>query len=199
MREKLRGHGFPGTIPVLLTFIARAGNDVERVTRMKLEDDGKLTEVTGAGAANVARIEFNGADGKDKRTLYYFSSDISNSGLKKSGFATFVKSQGTADALVKSASYLMHNASFSDTRGLLLGQVKRLVQDDSGVPLRYIDTAAFDITPFGNYTGPIPLFSSRYQNDMAKLFKSKKRERLSFGMGYRYRPGDTSIILAVKK
>jgi len=199
MREKFRGQGFPGTIPVLLTFIARAGNEVASVTRMKLEDDGKLTEAADGAAANVARIEFTAPGSKDKRTLYYFSTDISNTGLKKSGFAAFVKSHGDADALVKSASYLMHNASFSDTRALLLGQAKRLVQDDSGVPLRFIDKAVFGITPFGNYTGPIPLFSGQFQRDMAQLFKSQKRRPLAFGMGYRYRPGDTSIILAEKK
>ncbi|MEZ5844963.1 MAG: hypothetical protein R3D27_14670 [Hyphomicrobiaceae bacterium] len=199
MRMKLSGQGFPGTIPVLMTFIARAGGDVESVTRMKLEDDGKLTEAAKGASANVARIVFTAPGSQDKRTLYYFSTDISNSGLRKSGFATFVKAQGAADALVKSASYLMHNSSFSDTRALLLGQAKRLVQDDSGVPLRNIDKTVFDITPYGNYTGPIPLFSGQYQRDMAQLFKAGKRRPLPFGMGYRYRPGDTSIILAVKK
>lgn len=199
MREKLRGQGFPGTIPVLYTFLARAGNTVESVARMKLEDDGKLTAVGAKEAANVAKIEFTPAGSKDRRTLYYFSSDISNSGLKKTGFAAFVKAQGNADALLKSASYLLHNSSFSDARALLLGQAKRIVQDDSGVPLRNFEKAVWEIAPYGNYTGPIPLFAGRYQSDMSKLFKATKRKPLGFGMGYRYRPGDTSILLASKK
>jgi len=55
------------------------------------------------GSSPGAKIVFSGSDGK-ARTLYYFRTDLSNAGLKKSGFAKFVQGLRPADSLIKSAS-----------------------------------------------------------------------------------------------
>src|SRR5690606_31386879 len=88
------------------------------------------------GAAHAARITFKGADGKP-RTLYYVRTDLSDGGLAVSGFIQFCDKLGRGDALVKSASYLMHSGGFSTVRSFILSRAARLVQDDSGIPVSH--------------------------------------------------------------
>jgi hypothetical protein len=48
------------------------------------------------------KITFSAGDGPEK-TLYYFSTNLTNDGVKKSGFLAFCSKFGVADAFVKSA------------------------------------------------------------------------------------------------
>lgn len=199
MRRKLTGKGFAGILPVLYVFLARAGKDVDTVTYVKLQEDGALTSLPGPAGATGVRIGFSSGAGKQRQVLYYFRTDLSNGGLKRSGFTNFLKTLGPADSFLKSASYLMHNAGFSTIREHLLEQSGRIIQDDSGIPLRYFADDAWNITPHGTYTGPIKLFAGRYQRDMARLFRQQKAKPIRFGIGYRWRPRQSSLIVARKK
>ena len=103
-----------GTLPILYTFLARSGKTITGVEFVKIEPDGSVTPWDGApieGVPNGVKITFTPADGKHQ-TLYYFSTDVSNVGLRNSGFLKFCDSLGTGDAFVKSATYLMHNDGF---------------------------------------------------------------------------------------
>ena len=53
------------------------------------------------------------SDGVEK-TLYYFSTDLSNGGVKSSGFLKFCATLAPGNSLIKSASYLLHSGSFTD-------------------------------------------------------------------------------------
>ena len=80
------------------------------------------------------RIVFAGSDGVE-RTLYYFSTDLSNSGVRSSGFLKFCETLAPGDSLIKSASYLLHAGNFSAVRGFLLTNSATIIQDDFGIPL----------------------------------------------------------------
>jgi hypothetical protein len=80
------------------------------------------------------RIMFAGSDGQEK-TLYYFSTDLSNSGVKASGFLKFCETLAPANSLIKSASYLLHSGNFTTVRNFLLNNSATIIQDDSGIPL----------------------------------------------------------------
>ena len=103
---------------------------------------------------NGVKIAFTSADGKPQ-TLYYFSTDVSNGGIKSSGFLKFCEGLGKGDAFVKSASYLMHNDSFSTVREFLLAHSATIVQDDTGIPVRFFKPDDWELRPFGRYLGPI--------------------------------------------
>src|SRR4051812_39093732 len=80
-----------GTLPVLYVFLARSGKTVKSVTPVAIDDQGAVHaggENPGPNAARGARIMFAGPDGLEK-TLYYFSTDLSNPGVKASGFLKF--------------------------------------------------------------------------------------------------------------
>lgn len=198
MKEHMRGGRIVGNLPVLLVFIARAGNTIEEVDFVRLNQDGLAVppEVGFKGSAPGVRIAFKDDKGK-ARELYYFQTDLSNGGLKASGFRAFCDALGPADTLVKSASYLMHSGNFSLARQYLLMHGVVLIQDASGIPLRNIPRKEWELRPFGRYAGPISLFAGRYQRDMAQLFRNAKPHK--FGIGYRYRRGETHVLLAIKK
>ena len=93
----------------------------------------------------------------------------------------------------------MHNDSFSTVRNFLLEHSATISQDDSGVPVRFFDDAKWTLKPYGNYVGPISLFSGNYQGKLKDLFVKAKAPRIDFGIGYRWRPSETNLLLAIKK
>jgi hypothetical protein len=99
--------------------------------------------------------------------------------------------------LIKSASYLLHSGGFNKVRDFLTTNASVMVQDDSGVPLRYYDRRKWDLRPFGRYLGPIGVFPGRYQHEYASLFRDSRP--IDFGIGYRWRSHESNLLLAVKK
>lgn len=201
MHAQLREGSLTGTLPVLYVFMARAGKTVEKVELVTLKTDGTIAPAsanTERADAPGAKITFSDPDGTTK-TLYYFRTDLSNGGMKYNGLSKFIESQGTADALIKSASYLMHGGNFKTTRDLILKQSSRILQDDSGIPLRFYDKETWNFKPFGYYRGPIPIFSGQYQRDMQRLFTSAERTPIKFGFGYKWRPNQSNVLLSTRK
>lgn len=200
MRTTLSDNSFSGTLPILYIFLARTGKTIDEVTFHDINEDGTLVgpgEGQPRGAAEVAKILFTGSDGK-QRTLYYVRTDLSNGGWRKSGFKAFSDTFEAGDALIKSASYLLHSDAFSSVREYLLARSKRLLQDDSGVPLAYFKTDEWQLRPYGRYLGPIAIFPDNYQSRLAELFRREKAPRIDFGIGYRFRANESNILVTDK-
>jgi hypothetical protein len=66
------------------------------------------------------KIVFSDGNGP-KQTLYYFSTNLADGSFERSGFSAFLAKLGPADSLIKSASYLLHQAHFANVRRVLLG------------------------------------------------------------------------------
>ncbi len=191
-----------GTIPFLYVFLARSGKQIRDVSLVNIDGQGEVHPdgPKAKTAAHGVKIVFAGADGRE-RILYYFSTDLGNSGVKNSGFLTFCGKFGDGDSFIKSASYLMHKAEFSQVRDFLLNKSAALLQDDSGIPLKSFERAKWELTPFGNYVTPDPVFAAQnvYQTNMAELFRKGNTKPINFGVGYRWRPGESNLLLAVKR
>jgi hypothetical protein len=201
MQEKFRSGAARGALPILSVFLARWGKTITDVAYVSIDSDGKeqpLANPDATGPANGVKISFKGESGK-AQTLYYFSTNLNNAGVKSSGFLKFAQALGPADSFVKSASYLMHDNNFSTVREFLLENSATLTQDDSGVPVRFFASDKWTLKPFGNYVGPISLFAGNNQPQLKQLFVSAKAPRIDFGIGYRWRPNETNLLLAIKK
>jgi len=199
MSYDLRKTRIPGTLPVLMVFLARSGKTIYDISLIDLKSDGsihaaeeKIANPTGRGA----KIIFSDNVGKN-RTLYYFSTDISDGGLKNSGFLTFCEKLSHGDSFVKSASYLMHSDNFSMIRQFLLAQSTSLLQDDSGIPVRFF-AEGWQLHPFGRYVGPIGLFAGHSQAKLHEIFSKGKATPINFSLGYRWKPTESNILYAVK-
>src|SRR5205085_2208912 len=168
------------------------------VTPISLDPEGQVktgNESPSPNAPRGTRIIFAGSDGVEK-TLYYFSTDLSNAGAKSSGFLKFCATLAPGNSLIKSASYLLHSGNFTTVRDFLLANSATIIQDDSGIPLGYYSTKKWRLFPFGRYLGPIDEFAGRYQDSYAALFR--RAQPIDFGIGYRWRTPESNLLLSVR-
>jgi hypothetical protein len=179
-----------GILPIIFVFLARTGKEILNVDYNSL---GK------AGALGVKVTFLDPATGAHK-VLYYFSADLSDDGLKRnSAVLRFCNSLGPTNSLLKAASYLLHQNGFSIARDYLLRVSASILQDDSGVPLRYYNSGKWTLRFFGSYTGPINLFKSFYQADLRQYYAKSSPKPLTFGFGYHYNRQDATVTLAVRR
>jgi hypothetical protein len=186
-----------GTLPILYIFLARSGKTIRDVSPIALDDKGAAhfaNENPGRNPTRGVRIVFAGSDGREK-TLYYFSTDLSNSSVRVSGFLKFCETLAPGDSLIKSASYLLHSPNFSAVREFLLARSATMIQDDSGIPLAFYDQRKWRFFPFGRYAGPIAEFPGRYQPNYTELFR--RAQPMDFGIGYRWRPHESNLLLSI--
>jgi len=198
MKTDLRAGQVSGTLPLLYVFLARSGKTIRDVSLVALDDKGAAyfaNENPGKNATRGLRIIYAGGDGAPK-TLYYFSTDLSNIGVKSSGFLKFCETLAPGNSLIKSASYLLHSRNFTAVRDFLLANSATIIQDDSGIPLANYDPKKWRFFPFGRYVGPIAKFPGRYQPKYAELFR--RSQPMDFGIGYRWRNYESNLLLSVK-
>jgi hypothetical protein len=200
MRQQLTGGDLAGTLPILYAYIARSGKTIREVSLVNLDKDGNLHPAKGE-ARNMqpgVKIVLQSGNGP-AQTVYYFRTDVSNSGVQVSGFLKFAATLGNGNGLLKSASYLMHSGNFTQVRDFVLNHSQYIVQDDSGIPLASFRPDVWNFQPFGAYLGPIAVFPGRGQPKLGELFKRAKAPPLDFGIGYRHRGHDSNLLLAVRK
>ena len=203
MKEQLSNGPVYGTLPLLYVFLARTGKTVQDVSLVSLDAQGNFIAAEEAAAATRQRpgpstakgvkIVFTDGSGPPQ-TLYYFSTDISDGGVKNSGFLQFLATLPPADSFIKSASYLLHKDFFSKIRNFLLDHSATILQDDSGIPLVYFDPKKWKLQPFGHYLAPLGIFPGTYQPRMAELFRGAAP--LDFGIGYLWRKDMSNLLLA---
>jgi hypothetical protein len=199
MKTELHRRHIDGTLPVLLVFLARSGKTVQQVELVALDGDGNVhagDEQDLKTAARGVKIAFTANGDTQARTLYYFSTNVENGSLAFSGYLKFCDKLGTGDSLLKSASYLLHDSGFSRLRDFLLAHSATLVQDDSGIPVKYFDKT-WTLQPYGTYLKPLDLFPGTYQPMMRQLFATEHAE-LPFGIGYRHRPNSSNLVVATR-
>jgi hypothetical protein len=74
-----------------------------------------------------------------------------------------------------------------------------LVQDDSGIPYAFFNEADWNVTLHGRYLGPIAIFKNPHQPKLAELYRSTNPSPLDFGIGYRHRAGESTLMVATRK
>jgi len=198
MKTDLHAGQIGGALPILFVFMERSGTSIKEVTPVTIDESGAVH--AGAEGAKTStprgvKILFAGKDGVEK-TLYYFSTDLSNSGVRSSGFLKFCQTLAPGNSLIKSASYLLHSGNFTTVRDFLLANSATIIQDDSGIPLGNYNAKRWRFFPFGHYAGPIGEFPGRYQQSYAELFRHA--QPMDFGIGYRWRTHDSNLLLSVK-
>ncbi|MGB8170782.1 MAG: hypothetical protein WCF18_24975 [Chthoniobacteraceae bacterium] len=198
MKVDLTQTQLSGTLPVLYVFLARAGCTIESVESVALDRGGSFV-APGKGNTPGAKIVFFGPSGR-QQTLYYFASDLANGGIRSNpGFMKFCEQQGSGVSLLKAASYLMHEEGFSLVRDFLLTHSNLILEDDSGIPHRFLANGQWKLRYCGRYVGPIDLFKQHGQPDLAKAHGSSVPVPVDFGFGYQWHPSRTSLLIATPK
>lgn len=198
MKVDLRQMQLSGTLPVLYVFLARAGCTIDSVTPVALDRTGAFVPEA-KGTTPGVKIVFTNSAGREQ-TLYYFTSDLADWAIKAvPNFGKFCEQQGNGVTLLKAASYLMHSNNFSMVRGFLLAHSKVILQDDSGIPLRFFDRVKWNLRLYGRYHGPINRFKEHPQPDLVKEDAEAKSAPLEFSFGYQWQPSRSSLMVATPK
>ena len=133
------------------------------------------------------------------RTLYYFSTDLASGFGRDSRLAQFVLRFGRSDTLIKSASFLPHWRMCDAVRDFILRNSNLILQDDTGVTYRELQTLKWNVQLFGEYSYPDRPFQREYQPDLAKAFYERTNVRpLGFSLGYGTGRRPSSLMLAVR-
>jgi hypothetical protein len=200
MREELNVTRMSGVMPILFVYLARSGKTVREAAPVHVDDKGNVhVGDSGRSGARGIRIVFRGGKDRRDRTLYYFTTNLANDGFRRSGFAAFCESLGRHDAMLKSASYLLHQNGFSHVRDFLLERSSTILQDDSGIPVTRFDPNRWTIRTFGRGMEPIGEFANYPQPLLKDFYRQHMQGPLDFGFGYRHRANETGIVLAIRK
>lgn len=197
MKTDLQSAVFPGTLPIMCVFLAQNGAVITELDFLELLPDGRIQSLgPKAQGAKAVRVKFL-TSSKHPQEFYYFTTNIADGEITKSGFMAFLESLPVGDSYVKAASYLMHNSYFSSVRNHLLFFSNVILQDDSGIPLQHFNEERWNLKFYGVYTSPIDLFAERYQPDLRSVYRSGAAEPLEFGTGYRWRKNESNLMRAL--
>jgi hypothetical protein len=203
MKVDLQQQNLNGVLPILYVFIVRADKSITNVTFGSLNSNGVFEEAAPGkkgGSIPGVRIRYTANQSGNSQTLYYFTTDISDGGIKSApGFLKFCQRLGIGSSFLKSSSYLMFEQGFATIRNFILEHSNRIVQDDSGIPLVYFDSNKWNLRLFGVYVGPIDLFKQHYQPRLQELFRQINPPPLDFGFGYRWNYKEANLIMATRK
>src|SRR3984893_4043204 len=199
MREDFQRAQLKGVLPVVFVFMPRTGKQIESVEYISLDKEGKVLQGQ-PGFLRGAKINFIEPASGSKKEMYYFTSDLSDDALKRNpGLLRFCEGLGPVNSLLKAASYLLHSGNFTIVRNFLLQNSLAVLEDDSGIPVRYFAPDKWTLRFFGTYTGPIDLFKNYNQPDLRQFYEASSPKRLTFGFGYRWNNRSSTLILAVRK
>ncbi|CAN1210541.1 hypothetical protein TUMEXPCC7403_10120 [Tumidithrix helvetica PCC 7403] len=195
-----------GTLPILFVFLARTNNQILAMEYVGMDKNGGLKTFPDGNIDEAylkgAKITFVQAGKSEPQFLYYFAIDLSDEGFEATpALKNFVeKNLKESITYTKAASYLMHYENFSQIRDLVLAKSSAILQDDSGMPVRFFEPKQWNLQFYGTYTGPIALFAKEYQDDLRQIYETGSNVKaLNFGIGYKYGLNESNLMLATKK
>lgn len=204
MKDDFSNHLLNGTIHTVLFDMSHAGYSINYIKFFNLDNEGNPTgevDAVDAKSANYKgyRIGYSKA-GSGVKELIYFSQDASDGGLKaQPGVIRFMEKRGDVVTFFKAASYLMHYDRFSVVRNFVTKHAVRLLQDDSGLPYKYMVGNDFAVTLHGNYTQTLPMFKEEFQPDMKDAYAAQEKHPVPFMIGYTAPKNECNIQTAVRK
>ena len=206
MNKQLTTPWIRGTVPVMATMMALMNVRIVRIEPIDLFPE--LTRIYDSPDAIAhprrimrgSRIDFIGAGGLPQH-LYYFSVDATDKALEfYPGFLDWVGQNRPATALLKSASYLLHDPQFDKTRKMLLNTADFVLQDDTGIPYRFLGQSPWHVRLYGRYNRPtIKGLRYGYQNDLETAYKAQTDlPELPFPFGYNWRGKQSGLLIATR-
>lgn len=207
LRQDLSVPGLEGVLPLLLFFAARDGQQVVDVRFLFVGADGALEEIPAgsgppperAGVPGV-RLSLREPGAEAVVDFCYFAVDLGSYSVEqKRGFFSWVAARGPFTTYLKAASYLMFKPKYQAIERFILEHSRDVLQDDSGIPFADLQGAGWKVALYGSYVGPVRLFASRHQEDLAEAYETRSDVGpLPFAAGYRIRPAESTLMLATK-
>ncbi len=188
----------------MAVILVRMQAHIVSVRELEINDAGQLVPRQPAAKdrrpINALEVVFARPD-HEPQTAVYFRAQAEDAAIgKRPGILAFLKQDAPYPTFLKSASYLLHGADFSIVRQIILTHSRLVLEDDSGIPLRFFRAPEWAVTCYGKYDKPVKDFNYGFQADMAKIFADEKAVRpLPFSFGYHWKDGASSVLLAIRR
>jgi len=228
MSQQLTTPQIKGTTPVIALMMVLTGNRILSIESIEPFPElaahyaqaskppgakgEAVTDAPSAFAGKVPagrpRISLNGnritfvRGNQAPRTLEYYGLDVTDQELRwyPDFLETIVGKAQPATVLIKSASYLLHDRQFAGTRAMILKTADIIVQDDTGVPLKFLKSAGMDVKLYGVYTAPIKPLTYATQPDLEAEFRAAGTvPPINFPFGYHGKSGRSMLLLAQRR
>jgi hypothetical protein len=206
MKAELDRPAFRGVLPLIYMFVALTGGEIVSTRYIAVVRGGAVRElgsesVQSTGQLPGVRVEFRGRGRSEVQTLLYVQANLADDSLKSNGsLLQWASGHGAGNVYLKAASYLLHEPYFSRIRSFLLNYALSVLQDDSGIPFRFFRDGRWRLWLFGTYSGTLNIFAKYYQADLQSAFAtSGAAAPLPFGTGYKWRLGESNLMLAIKQ
>jgi len=203
MMKETAAQELRGTLPLMAVILVRMNAQIISARQMEIADDGQLTPPTPPTKERrpVPALEVVFArPGGQWQTIVYFRAQAQDAVVKRRpGVLTFLNQGAPYLTFLKSASYLLHDDAFAVVRDLVLKNSRLVLEDDSGIPLRFLKAPEWSVAFFGKYDRPVKDFNYGFQPDMAAAYADERLVKpLPFSFGYHWRDGASSVLLAVR-
>lgn len=207
MRKDLKSGELDGVLHLLFLFLNRTHNNIVSARAITLDSLGGKIYLPSFEEMNSKKRTTKGVEivylnpQGEQKELNYFSLDAVDYELKKNkGFLNYIQNEMSVNVYLKGASYLLHKTYFSVMRGIILNKADAVVQDDSGIAIKYFlnDSANWTYQLYGEYSKPIATFANQYQPRLDSMYKQGTSKKLAFGLGYNYRDKNSNFMIASK-
>jgi hypothetical protein len=149
------------------------------------------------------KILFTAEGSAQVKSIVYVSCDLENKAFaKESALHKHLGSfPGGLTTYLKSASYLLHYATFTHIREIIMDKSQFVLEDDTGIPYKFLKPQEWRVQLYGEYAKPIKDFSGVDQPDLKKAFDEGADfiAKLPFHLGYHWRDNRDALLLAEKK
>jgi len=197
-----------GNLSIISLFMVQRGFQVLNVKKVTIDSTGAIVDSIPGLVDNDdptdtyvsgGMIEYMKPEEYKARKLYYFSHDMSDDQLAKTPeVLKFFKSLDIDVAMFKAASYLclwLHTI-----REFTLENAKNVVQDDSGINLKYFKDEEWDKSFYGKYQRTRKVFKGYFQPELKAIYdKDTTIKPLDFKFGYGSMIKQDNIMVARKK
>lgn len=206
MDREFRGQVTDGLLPPILLLLARTHHTILGYQYVRLDADGRVVEraadykAPGRIGDKGVEIDFRSDANGPAQKLFYFSVNLSDERLRENKpFLAYLEELRGMTTFLKATSYMPHDPAFSIIRDRVLVGSSVILQDDSGIPYRFFDTAGWQVQLYGEYTRPYGSFRWREEPDLRKAYESGGAKPLGFHIGYGFSRVPSNLLLAKRK
>ena len=203
MDRQFRGQVTDGLLLPILHLLVRLNNTVLGFRYVRLDEHGQVIDRAADYKAPTRfgnkgfEIEFRADSDQSTHKLYYFSVNLSDERLRENTpFLDYVAGRKGTTTLLKATSYMTHRPEFSLIRDQILANSAAILQDDSGIPYRYFQTAAWKTQLYGDYQRPYGSFRWLEQPDLRKAYEGSGTKPLALRVSYGYSKTASNLLLS---
>ncbi len=205
MDSEFRGQVTDGLFAPILMLLVRSGHTVLGYRYVRLDELGNLIDrpagytTKGRYANRGVQIDFRTDADNSVHKLFYFAVNLSDDRVKgNAAFQGFAAKLKGATTFLKATSYMLHRPEFAWIRDTILAESAAILQDDSGIPYKYLSASPWRLQLYGGYEKPYGSFGWLEQPDLRKAYEAGPRRELGFRIGYGFSRVPSNMQLALR-